>query len=163
MQRSNQTIDVVLGSSFHLVRPHDLVHALRHRLFERSRFEPLAQGKRCFAKLWSYSWSCDRPMRAYGAAGFDETVALLRSLAPYNETAKPTVLFYARSDTTRRRLLNASAHFDALRAFYGDRYTPVFWDSLWGGDAASRRPSVDEQLHLIRNAARLVTPCPAPS
>ena len=156
---SNSTIDVVLGSSY-AERPHDPVHELRRRLFARSRFEPLAPGqRRCFRKLWSYSWSCDRSLRTYGSAAFNETLLLLRSLARHTEAPTPTVIFYARSDTTRRRIHNASAHFAALREMYGDRFAPIYWDEVWGRDGTSRRrPSVDEQIHMIRNAARIITP-----
>ena len=98
---SNSTIDVVLGSSY-AERPHDPVHELRRRLLARSRFEPLAPGqRRCFRKLWSYSWSCDRSLRTYGSAAFNETLLLLRSLARHTEAPTPTVIFYARGATRR--------------------------------------------------------------
>ena len=83
-------------------------------------------------------------------------------MANYTETAKSNMVFYARSDAARRQLLGAPAHFEALRELYSspqqgfDGYKSIFWDEVWKPPV--RTLSVDEQVDLMRNAARLVTP-----
>ena len=52
--RTNGSVSVVLGSSMHAERPHDLAQELRRRLFVGSRFEAPqgeGQGLRCFKEL----------------------------------------------------------------------------------------------------------------
>lgn len=157
------TVNVVLGISMNESRPHDVVHAIRRRLFQNAQFmSPSREG--CYSRVWAYAWSCDRSLRTYGPEGFYARVQLLRSvvdsLVPAAEAAQPSAIFYAREDTSRRRLHNASAHFAQLAPAYSKLgFTPVYWDDVWGGsNGTSRRPSVEAQLSMVRNAARIISP-----
>ena len=152
--RTSGRVSIVLGHSMHSERPHDLAQELRRRLFAGSRFETPEGGQRCFKELWSYGSACDRSSRTYGQKSLVARVQLLRSLANYTETPTSNVVFYARSDTQRRRLLNARGHFAAVHAMYRNDFRPVFWDDIW----SNGQPSVDEQIHLVRNSARMISP-----
>ena len=69
------------------------------------------------------------------------------------------MLFYARSDTQRRQLLHPSDHFAAVQAMYRPRFDVVSWDDFWsGGSRNGEHPSVDEQVHIVRNSARIISP-----
>ena len=101
-------------------------------------------------------------MRTYGQQSFAARVQLLRSLANYTETPTPNVLFYARSDTQRRQLLSPRGHLAAVQAMYQPRFEVVSWDDVWSGGSTGQRPSVDEQIHLLRNRSGLAH-CPLPN
>lgn len=128
----------------------------------------------CYKRILVYPWSCDRGLDQVAAnATAEETLAAfegkagaieeLRHLA-YGRLAseptrsapkpKPNFILYARGDTQRRRLLNASAHFAALQAAFGNEYNVVLWEE----EVLRRNRSLDEQIDLVRHAARVLTP-----
>mmetsp|Transcript_81084 Transcript_81084/g.161195 ORF Transcript_81084/g.161195 Transcript_81084/m.161195 type:complete len:406 (-) Transcript_81084:78-1295(-) len=158
----------VLGRSLHTDHPYNVVHELRRRLLSRAQWLGFGAIDACFAHVWTYSFSCDRSLKAYGTASFDARIKLLRSLAVYVTTPRPTAVFYARSDTARRRLLQADSHIAAVRQrlYKSEEYDVINWDELWGtgtgtgkgADRTALRPSVEEQIQRMRNAARIITP-----
>eukprot|EP00966_Prymnesium_polylepis_P134014 3097636-Prymnesium_polylepis.1 len=159
---TQENITVVLG-------PRDaeglsLAHELRRRLFAAAKFQPDMRG--CFSHLYSYyeyAWSCDRHMGRYrgNASASTASPARLRSILALRRIAafhldpltRPrTAILYGRSDTSRRRLLNASEHAVALQ-----RALPTWRIVTW--DRWSRsEPTLEAQIQLVRNAALIVTP-----
>ena len=45
---------------------------------------------------------------------------------------------------------------------YQPRFEVVSWDDVWGGGSSDQRPSVDAQIHLVRNRSGLAQ-CPMPN
>ena len=101
-----------------------------------------------------------------GASDADATwmgsIRMLRRLAPFTPTpsSDPKLLIlYGRTDSGRRRLLNLSLHFAALQErFRPPSWRVLNWDEHMAARPADRKPSVEEQIGLLRNAHILVTP-----
>ena len=56
-----------------------------------------------------------------------------------------SMVLYGRSDTSRRRLLNLSLHYGALRAQFQPRgWRVILWDEIWRS-----QPTPDEQLAIM--------------
>ena len=131
----------------------------------------------CFERVFVYPWSCDRSLDQVAAnategereRAFEAKVAAieeLRHLAYKNLAADPprllqaeaqqrksNFILYARSDTMRRRLLNASEHFSALQGAFGKDYNVLLWED----EVLRRTRSLDEQIDLVRHASRVIT------
>jgi len=158
-------VSIVLGVADHWrSRPLNVVHELRRRVFATARVQfrsPPADNHGCFERLYTYPWSCDRDLQRWlGRRGRVSLRTLRRLLpprapisgSPLNEGS--STLLYARTDTSRRRLLNASAHMQALREQLGGFGTRlVLWDDVW-----RTQPSVLAQSAIIRDASQLITP-----
>lgn len=172
-----QKVDVVLGDAF-ANDSLNVVLALRRRLFRYAEFRPDVTG--CFLQLYTYAWSCDRRMTRYANHSTHSSSILNGALVRLRSLAKPlkqshglarehiaerghvhldgshvrSMVLYGRSDTSRRRLLNLSLHYGALRAQFQPRgWRVILWDEIWRS-----QPTPDEQLAIMRNATVLITP-----
>ena len=171
MRRVGNNISVVLGPSRPVPdEPHNLIYELRRRLFARASFQSELAG--CFTELYSYSHSCDRQLSRYPQSTSMENLRTLRSLAPYTEARTKNVILYGRSDASRRRLVNISQHYAALRSRYeaADRRV-LLWDETWCANRSRDVPLETFALMGIRARGhrrghtktlrvRRPTPCP---
>ena len=153
-------ISIVLGNTHWARFPLNVAHYLRRQFFEGRGVEfrlPPHADHGCFEKLYTYPWSCDRDLGRYSTDV--SSIRLLRKLLPFappaavTTTKKPTALLYGRRDARRRRLLNLTAHFTALRSRLSGSFDVVLWDDVW-----QRAPSVKEQAEIILSAKTLITP-----
>jgi hypothetical protein len=153
-------------------RTRSVTHELRRRLLANASFLPNVTS--CFEKLFTYSWSCDRGLERYAPLPRHEhqspaaiqgtrraslgSIRSLRRLAPFRRlppSSPKLLILCGRSDASRRRLLNLTAHLEALRGHFAPPgWDVVSWDDYW----RLHTPSVDEQANLIRNAHLVVTP-----
>ena len=133
-------------------------HLLASRGIARAQGWDRPGGPRCFEKLFTYPWSCDRDLIRYSSDSRLGTLRRLRRIMPsHHATRMPPpprlMLLYGRSDARRRRLLNLSGHLAAFRAQFEPSRQVVSWDAVW-----AKRPSVHRQAEMIRDADVLVTP-----